>query len=130
MSSDTTFTPRLDRIVGPSDLKHMKDSELAALAGELRNDLVEFCRHGSCVIGLQVSIVSIPLPGSPLPSRCGVCKSRGLHNRRSATMHNPYSPVALCVRTHSLVVNVFLYTSILSRMVTDNIRGHRITLGK
>jgi 1-deoxy-D-xylulose-5-phosphate synthase len=59
MSSDTTFTPRLDRIVGPSDLKHMKDSELAALAGELRNEVISVVSETGGHLGSSLGVVEL-----------------------------------------------------------------------
>ncbi len=59
MTSETTTTPHLDRIVGPSDLKHMKDAELAVLAGELRNEVIKVVSETGGHLGSSLGVVEL-----------------------------------------------------------------------
>lgn len=59
MTSETTTTPHLDRIVGPSDLKHMKDAELAVLAGELRNEVISVVSETGGHLGSSLGVVEL-----------------------------------------------------------------------
>ncbi len=59
MTSETTTTPHLDRIVGPSDLKHMKDAELAVLAGELRNEVISVISETGGHLGSSLGVVEL-----------------------------------------------------------------------
>lgn len=59
MTTETTTTPHLDRIVGPSDLKHMKDAELAVLAGELRNEVIKVVSETGGHLGSSLGVVEL-----------------------------------------------------------------------
>ena len=59
MTSETTTTPHLDRIVGPSDLKHMKDAELAVLAGELRNEVISVVSETGGHLGSSLGVIEL-----------------------------------------------------------------------
>lgn len=59
MTSETTTTPHLDRVVGPSDLKHMKDAELAVLAGELRNEVISVVSETGGHLGSSLGVVEL-----------------------------------------------------------------------
>ena len=59
MTSETTTTPHLDRIVGPSDLKHMNDAELAVLAGELRNEVISVVSETGGHLGSSLGVVEL-----------------------------------------------------------------------
>ncbi len=61
MTSETTTTPHLDRIVGPSDLKHMKDAELAVLAGELRNEVISVISETGGHLGSSLGVVELTI---------------------------------------------------------------------
>ena len=59
MTSETKSTPHLDRIVGPSDLNGMNDGELAALAGELRDEVISVVSETGGHLGSSLGVVEL-----------------------------------------------------------------------
>tara|TARA_R110002020_G_scaffold176756_10_gene369238 strand:- start:1976 stop:3913 length:1938 start_codon:yes stop_codon:yes gene_type:complete len=55
----TTHTPLLDRVAGPADLRHLDDRELAALAAELRGELISVVSETGGHLGSSLGVVEL-----------------------------------------------------------------------
>ena len=52
-------TPVLDRVAGPADLKHLSDNELAALAGEVRREVISVVSETGGHLGSSLGVVEL-----------------------------------------------------------------------
>ncbi|KRS19080.1 1-deoxy-D-xylulose-5-phosphate synthase [Roseovarius indicus] len=59
MTHTTPKTPLLDRVAGPADLRRMPDDELAALAGELRAELISAVSETGGHLGSSLGVVEL-----------------------------------------------------------------------
>lgn len=57
--SDKPHTPRLDRVAGPSDLRRMPDTDLAALADELRAEVISAVSQTGGHLGSSLGVVEL-----------------------------------------------------------------------
>jgi 1-deoxy-D-xylulose-5-phosphate synthase len=60
-ATDASPTPLLDRIAGPSDLKRLSLSELAALAAEIRSELIEVVSRNGGHLGASLGTVELAI---------------------------------------------------------------------
>ncbi|MEQ9241667.1 1-deoxy-D-xylulose-5-phosphate synthase [Roseovarius indicus] len=59
MTHTTPKTPLLDRVAGPADLRRMPDHDLAALAGELRAELISAVSETGGHLGSSLGVVEL-----------------------------------------------------------------------
>ncbi|MEO1140196.1 MAG: 1-deoxy-D-xylulose-5-phosphate synthase [Pseudomonadota bacterium] len=59
MPKDTPLTPLLDRIAGPSDLRQMPDEDLAALANEVRAEVISAVSETGGHLGSSLGVVEL-----------------------------------------------------------------------
>uniref|UniRef100_UPI003B525092 1-deoxy-D-xylulose-5-phosphate synthase n=1 Tax=Roseovarius indicus TaxID=540747 RepID=UPI003B525092 len=59
MTRTTPKTPLLDRVAGPADLRRMSDDDLAALAGELRAELISAVSETGGHLGSSLGVVEL-----------------------------------------------------------------------
>ena len=59
MTDTKTNTPLLDRVAGPSDLRKFSDDELAALAHELRTEVIDAVSHTGGHLGSSLGVVEL-----------------------------------------------------------------------
>ena len=59
MTHTTPKTPLLDRVAGPADLRRMPDDDLAALAGELRAELISAVSETGGHLGSSLGVVEL-----------------------------------------------------------------------
>jgi 1-deoxy-D-xylulose-5-phosphate synthase len=60
-ATDAAPTPLLDRIAGPSDLKRVSLTELAALAAEIRSELIEVVSRNGGHLGASLGTVELAI---------------------------------------------------------------------
>ncbi len=58
-SHDSTDTPLLDRVAGPSDLKGFSDEELAGLSKELRSEVIRSVAQTGGHLGSSLGVVEL-----------------------------------------------------------------------
>jgi len=59
MTQPTPTTPLLDRVAGPSDLRQLTDSDLAALAEELRDEVIDAVSETGGHLGSSLGVVEL-----------------------------------------------------------------------